>query len=209
MVHLVHDGISVVIDVSGGVPTIAHWGARLDAPDAQRIAAMINRHTTHGSLDVVPALQIVPQHSLGSQARPGLQGHRPGGRDWAPRFSSCDVHTTAHSVTTSSRDTFAKLRLDTHIELDASGALCVSATVTNEGDSRYLLDALTVSLPVPSSARDLTTYSGRWSRESTLHRQTITHGAWTTENRTGRTSHEYPPTLWWSTTDAREWSGEV
>ena len=209
MVHLVHDGISVVIDVSGGVPTIAHWGARLDAPDAQRIAAMTNRPTTHGSLDVVPALQIVPQHSLGSQARPGLQGHRPGGRDWAPRFSSCDVHTTAHSVTTSSRDTFAKLRLDTHIELDASGALCVSATVTNEGDSRYLLDALTVSLPVPSSARDLTTYSGRWSRESTLHRQTITHGAWTTENRTGRTSHEYPPTLWWSTTDAREWSGEV
>ena len=61
MVHLVHDGISVVIDVSGGVPTITHWGARLDAPDAQRIAAMTNRPTTHGSLDVVPALQIVPQ----------------------------------------------------------------------------------------------------------------------------------------------------
>jgi alpha-galactosidase len=209
MVHLVHDEVSVVIDVSGGVPAIVHWGARLDAPDAQRLASMTRRPTTHGSLDVVPDLQIVPQHSLGSQARPGLQGHRPGGRDWAPRFSTGDVQTTERSVTTSSRDAIAKLRLDTHIELDASGALCVSATVTNEGDSRYLLDALTVSLPVPSSARDLTTYSGRWSRESATHRQTIDHGAWTTENRTGRTSHEYPPTVWWSTTDAREWSGEV
>ena len=209
MVHLVHDDVSVVIDVSGGVPAIVHWGASLEAPDAQRLASMTRRPTTHGSLDVAPDLQIVPQHSLGSQARPGLQGHRPGGRDWAPRFSSCDVQTTARSVTTSSRDAIAKLRLDTHIELEASGALCVSATVTNEGDSRFLLDALTVSLPVPSSARDLTTYSGRWSRESAMHRQTIDHGAWTSENRTGRTSHEYPPTVWWSTTDAREWSGEV
>ncbi|NCV46576.1 MAG: alpha-galactosidase [Actinobacteria bacterium] len=209
MVHLVHDEVSVVIDVSGGAPALIHWGARLEAPDAQRMASMTRRPTTHGSLDVVPALQIVPQHSLGSQARPGLQGHRPGGRDWAPRFSTCDVQTTERSVTTSSRDAIAKLRLDTRIELDASGALCVSATVINEGDSRFLLDALTISLPVPSSARDLTTYSGRWSRESATHRQTIDHGAWTTENRTGRTSHEYPPTVWWSTTDAREWTGEV
>ena len=59
MVHLVHDEVSVVIDVSGGVPTIAHWGARLDAPDAQRLASMTRRPTTHGSLDVVPDLQIV------------------------------------------------------------------------------------------------------------------------------------------------------
>ncbi|MFM8712975.1 MAG: alpha-galactosidase, partial [Actinomycetota bacterium] len=143
------------------------------------------------------------------QARPGLQGHRPGGRDWAPRFSECEVHTTGRSVTTVSHDRVAKLRLETHLELTESGALRASATVTNEGDTRFLLDALTVALPVPSSARDLTTYSGRWSRESTTHRQTIDHGAWTTENRTGRTSHEYPPMLWWSTSDAREWSGEV
>ena len=209
MVHLVHDRVSVVIDVSGGVPSIAHWGARLDAPEAQRLAAMTSRPTTHGSLDVVPALHIVPQHSLGSQARPGVQGHRPGGRDWSPRFTTCEVETTSRSVTTRSHDEVARLRLDTQMVLDESGALCVSATLTNEGDSRFLLDALTVSLPVPSTARDLTTYSGRWSRESATHRQTIDHGAWTVENRTGRTSHEYPPTLWWSTTNAREWSGEV
>ena len=209
MVHLVHDGVSVVIDVSGGVPAIVHWGARLESPDAERLAAMTSRPTTHGSLDVVPALQIVPQHSLGSQARPGLQGHRPGGRDWAPRFSSCEVQATASSVTTSSRDTVAGLRLETHISLEESGALRITASITNEGESRFLLDALTVSLPVPSHARDLTTYAGRWSRESATHRQTFDHGAWTAENRTGRTSHEYPPTLWWSTTSAREWSGEV
>ena len=169
MVHLVHDRVSVVIDVSSGVPAIVHWGARLEAPEAQRLAAMTSRPTTHGSLDVVPALHIVPQHSLGSQARPGVQGHRPGGRDWSPRFTTCEVETTSRSVTTRSHDEVARLRLDTHMVLDESGALCVSAMLTNEGDSRFLLDALTVSIPVPSTARDLTTYSGRWSRESATH----------------------------------------
>jgi len=209
VVHLVHETVSVVVDVSGGVPAIVHWGAPLSGPDAATLTAMTVRPLTHGSLDSVPPLQIVPQHSLGVQARPGLQGHRPGGRDWAPRFSDCEVHATSRSVTTVSHDRVAKLRLETHLELTESGALRASATVTNEGDTRFLLDALTVALPVPSSARDLTTYSGRWSRESTTHRQTIDHGAWTTENRTGRTSHEYPPTLWWSTGDTREWSGEA
>ena len=209
MVHLVHDGVSVVVDVSGGIPAIVHWGAPLGPVDAATLSAMTARPITHGSLDSVPPLQVVPQHSLGTSARPGLLGHRPGGRDWSPRFSECEVEASGRSVATTSHDTVAGLRLDTLIDLDVSGALHVRATITNEGGSRFLLDALTVSLPVPSCARDLTTHSGRWSRESSVHRHTIDHGAWTTENRTGRTSHEYPPTLWWSSTDAREWSGEV
>jgi alpha-galactosidase len=209
VVRLEHDDVCVVVDVSGGVPAIMHWGAALGVVDTDTFAALTNRPTTHGSLDVVPALQIVPQHSLGSLARPGLAGHRPGGRNWAPRFTTCAAQVTSHSIDTSSRDEVARLRLDTRIELTKSGALRVSAVVTNEGDSRYLLDALTVSLPVPAQAQDLITYSGRWARESTTHRHAMHHGAWTTENRTGRTSHEYPPMLWWCGTDAREWSGEV
>ncbi|MFM7047204.1 MAG: alpha-galactosidase [Actinomycetota bacterium] len=209
MVHLVHDRVSVVVDVSGGVPAIVHWGAPLSATDAATISVMTKRPVTHGSLDQVPPLQIVPQHSLGVQARPGLLGHRPGGRDWSARFSACEVETSSRSVVTVSHDQIAGLRLETRIELTESGAVRVGAVVTNEGDSRYLLDALTISLPVPSVAHDLTTYSGRWSRESSTHRRTMLHGAWTSENRTGRTSHEYPPTLWWSTAAAGEWLGEV
>ena len=152
MVHLVHDGVSVVVDVSGGVPAIVHWGAALAAVDAATLVVLTNRPLTHGSLDVVPPLQIVPQHSLGSLARPGLAGHRPGGRDWAARFEVCEAQITSRSVHTSSRDAIACLRLDTQIELTESGALRVGAVVTNEGDSRFLLDGLTVSLPAPAHA---------------------------------------------------------
>lgn len=209
VVHLAHETVSVVVDVSGGVPDIVHWGAPLSSPDAARFAALATRPTTHGSLDSVPPLQVVPQHSLGSLARPGLLGHRPGGRDWSARFGTCEVDATSRSVVTVSRDEVAKLRLEVRLELDDTGALTARASVTNEGDSRFLLDALTITLPMPSHARDLTTYSGRWSRESSTHRRTVDHGAFSAENRTGRTSHEYPPTLWWSTTAAREWSGEA
>jgi len=209
VVYLEHEIVSVVVDVSGGVPTIVHWGAALSSSDAATLTAMITRPTTHGSIDSVPPLQMVPQHSLGSLARPGLLGHRPGGRDWSARFGTCEVDATSRSVVTVSRDEVAKLRLEVRLELDDAGALNAQASVTNEGESRFLLDALTITLPVPSHARDLTTYSGRWSRESSTHRRTVDHGAFSVENRTGRTSHEYPPTLWWSTTDAREWSGEV
>jgi alpha-galactosidase len=209
MVHLVHDGISVVVDVSGGVPEIIHWGAALDANDGETLGAMTKRPLTHGSLDVVPPLQIVPQHSLGSLARPGVAGHRPGGRDWAPRFVSCEVTSSANALATTSHDHVAQLSLETTLEISSTGALHVSASITNEGDSRYLLDALTVSLPMPAHAHDIVTHSGRWSREASIHRHSLTHGAWSTENRTGRTSHEYPPTMWWCTTNAREWAGEV
>jgi hypothetical protein len=47
MVHLVHDGTSVVVDVSGGVPEIIHWGAALDANDGETLAAMTTRPLTH------------------------------------------------------------------------------------------------------------------------------------------------------------------
>jgi alpha-galactosidase len=95
-VHLAHERVSVVIDVSGGVPEIVHWGAVLASPSGETLATMIGRPLTYGSLDVVPPLQIVPQHSLGSLARPGVVGHRPGGRDWAPRFVVAEIDATPH-----------------------------------------------------------------------------------------------------------------
>ena len=54
VVRLEHDDVCVVVDVSGGVPAIMHWGAALGAVDTDTFAALTNRPTTHGSLDVVP-----------------------------------------------------------------------------------------------------------------------------------------------------------
>ncbi|MGA0766243.1 MAG: alpha-galactosidase, partial [Ilumatobacteraceae bacterium] len=94
-------------------------------------------------------------------------------------------------------------------KLRDSGVLAINASVTNHGDSRYLLDTLSITLPIPSRAKELVTLTGSWAREFAIHRQGFLHGAWTSENRTGRTSHEHPPVVWAVETNANEWHGEV
>jgi alpha-galactosidase len=108
-----------------------------------------------------------------------------------------------------STDSAAELGLRCQFELRDSGVLAINASVTNHGDSRYLLDTLSITLPIPSRAKELVTLTGSWAREFAIHRQGFLHGAWTSENRTGRTSHEHPPVVWAVETDANEWHGEV
>jgi alpha-galactosidase len=87
--------------------------------------------------------------------------------------------------------------------------LAINASVTNHGDSRYLLDTLSITLPIPIRAKELVTLTGSWAREFAINRQDFLHGAWTSENRTGRTSHEHPPVVWAVEANANEWHGEV
>ena len=39
LIHLRRPGVSVVVDVSGGVPVIAHWGPELESIDDEKILA--------------------------------------------------------------------------------------------------------------------------------------------------------------------------
>jgi alpha-galactosidase len=108
-----------------------------------------------------------------------------------------------------STDSAAELGLRCQFELRDSGVLAINASVTNHGDSRYLLDTLSITLPIPIRAKELVTLTGSWAREFAINRQDFLHGAWTSENRTGRTSHEHPPVVWAVEANANEWHGEV
>jgi alpha-galactosidase len=72
-----------------------------------------------------------------------------------------------------------------------------------------MLDALTVTVPMSDRGVRLGTYHGRWGAEFGWHHVDWPMGAWSVENRTGRTSHEHPPYLWVTSADADEWSGDV
>ncbi|NBY11843.1 MAG: hypothetical protein EBQ75_02415, partial [Actinobacteria bacterium] len=64
-----------------------HWGrslGRISHEGLEELARAVERPIEHGGLDVVAPLTLVTLHSSGSPARPGLEGHRPGGRHWAP-----------------------------------------------------------------------------------------------------------------------------
>lgn len=213
-VHLSAAGTSVVVELTGDVPVISHWGAALGESAGAALATATERTIVHGGLDVVAPCSMLPQHAEGWLGRPGLQGHRQGGRDWAPRFSGSRAVHLEHgaagnggTIEVESRDDVAGLLLRTTIELTPHGALRTSLRLTNVSESRWLLSSLVVTLPLPSRATDVLTLDGRWVREFQQDRRTLSTGAVTAENRTGRTSHEHPPLVVACEPSAREWSG--
>ena len=213
MIHLTGRTSDVLIDVSTGTPVIAYWGAPLAASDdTDAIAVAIARPLVHGSADVVSALSVVPEHGSGHAGRPGLLGHRRRGAAWAPRFrapSDGPGHRLdGNRLMVSVADEIAELRLDLTFELDHT--LVVAAELTNtSADERYLLDALTISLPIPQHATEIGSFSGRWTREFHPVRIPWPHGAVTAENRRGRTSHEQPPLVFAGSSGFGEWHGSV
>ncbi|MFZ4718008.1 MAG: alpha-galactosidase [Ilumatobacteraceae bacterium] len=207
MIHLRGLRADAVIDTSTGAPTIVHWGAPLGLVDLDTIAPALFRPVQQGSIDVVPPLSVVPEHGSGFQGRPGLQGHRRGGRQWSPRFQTAEVHQLEAGVRVVAVDEVAQLRLVTTITL--GDLLAVECTLVNEGDSRYLLDTLHPTLPIPTHASELMTFDGRWTREMHPVRRDWGSGTIAVENRAGRTSHEHPPLMYAGTPGFGEWHGEV
>lgn len=211
IVHLRSTTVSVVVDVSTGVPTVLHWGAALDDPDLPE--RWSRPPITHGSIDVVAPVTVLPMHGDGFAGRPGLLGHRRGGRHWSPRFTidSHDVSRdeASESLSVTARDPVAELAVTTVFTLHHDGVLTVDVGLRNEGDTPYMVDAVTPALPIHTSADELAVFAGRWTREFQLQRFEWPWGAWTAENRTGRTSHEHPPYVFAGERGSGEWSGRV
>ncbi|HEY7625449.1 MAG TPA: alpha-galactosidase, partial [Ilumatobacteraceae bacterium] len=204
MIHLRGRASDVVVDVSAGPPTIVYWGSPLGTEGAELEPA---RPLVTGSPDVVAPLAVVPEHASGFAGHPGLLGHRPDGRDWAPRFATISHRRDGNALTTVARDSVAGLQLDITIELDH--ALVVHAVLTNDGDTAYFLDELSITLPLPQLASELGSFTGRWSRELHPVRIEWPSGARCAENRRGRTSHEHPPLIFAGTPAFGEWNGSV
>jgi len=208
MIHLRGTRADAVIDESTGAPTVVYWGAPLgDVDDLGSVVRALARPPQQGALDVVAPISVVPEHGSGFQGRAGLQGCRKGGRHWAPRFRTQSVEHLDGGLRVEAVDTVAQLRMVTTITLD--DVLAVRVALTNDGDSRYLLDALHPTLPLPSHAAELLTFDGRWTRELHPVRRDWGSGVFLTENRAGRTSHEHPPLLFAGVPGFGEWHGDV
>ena len=190
---LASEHVSVVVDTSTPSPTIVHWGMPFDH-DLGALVAARDVPIPHGGLDVLAPLSIVPEHGAGFSGRPGIEGRRPDGSAWAPRFTPVSVAATDRRIETVGVDEHAGLALRVEIELSPrSGVLRTRASITNRSPDRYDLDALMLSLPLPGGARETLTFGGRWCNEFVPVRTPWEDGTLTVENRTGRTSHGRMP----------------
>jgi len=208
LVHLHGATFDVVVDVATATPTVVHWGQPLgDSPELDALDGALDRPEVAGALGTVAPISVVPLHADGFVGRPGLAGRRGGGHDWAPRFVPTSHRLVDGVLTVEALDDAASLELTTVISVD--DVLGVRVTLTNVSDRRYVLDALTVSLPLPDDAGELLRFEGRWAREFHPIRSLWNHGAVVSENLRGRTSHEHPPLLFACTVGFGEWVGEV
>jgi alpha-galactosidase len=203
-VHLRGRASDVVVDLATGVPTIVHWGRRIadvlvDGTVREALAA--------GTPDQVAPVSVVPEHGSGFTGRPGLLGHRRRGTAWAPRFSALDHTATSNRLVARASDDVAGLEIVTTIEID--DALVVQIELTNRSADRYLLDGLTITVPLPQHVAEIGSFTGRWSREMQSVRRPWPSGTHTIENRRGRTSHESPPLVFAGVAGFGEWHGEM
>ncbi len=210
--HLATPHASLVIETGPTIPRIVHWGGPLSDGDVDVVDDFAPRGALGGSIDAECPIGIVPLHADGWFGRPGLQGNRRGGDHWALRFTVSSVSALGggrSGCAITIVDVVSESRMTITAAVETGGVFSLSTSFTNESRERFLLDALTMTVPVPDRASKLSTFHGRWCKE--MQRETIAwnFGAFAIENRRGRTSHEYPPFVVACTDTADEVQGET
>ena len=163
---------------------VRHSVPKSTRPGLAALASALDRPLVQGSPDVVAPVAAVPEHGSGFPGRAGLRGHRSRGRAWSARFGPAGHELADGRIVVEAVDPVARLRLTTTFEL--GHALVVRVVITNDGDDRYMLDGLDVTLPLPECASDLLTFHGRHAREFQPDRRPWPSGAALAENWRGR-----------------------
>ena len=88
---------------------IIYWGPHLQYFSPQN-AETLSRPVANGRLDVDSPVTLMAELGHGLFGSPGIEGHRLG-LDGSPLFSTTDVHQQGQTLTITSEDEHAGLRL--------------------------------------------------------------------------------------------------
>ena len=204
--YLANGGVGLLVDLRHGDPVVVHWGADLGTavPDADAFTEAV----AHSSYDTPIRPSVAPQSSRGWLGRPAVRGSRDG-RAFSPLLVLHDVEGSATDLRLGLVDELTRLRVDIALELTPSGLLLATSTLTNAGDTPYLVGGLDTVLPIPDHAVDSLDTTGRWSREKHPQRRRIDQGLWVRGGRHGRTGHDATAVLAAGTAGFDWGTGEV
>ncbi len=138
-----------------------------------------------------PGMPLLGEHAGGRYTRPHLRGHRlraggGAGRAWTTSFETQSLEATPDALLLRATDKHAELEIVLELEALVGGSLRGRWTLTNVGDSPYVLDGLEVVLPVADHLTESLDFTGRHERERTPQRRPVTDGLWLREGRDGR-----------------------
>ncbi|MGI9595083.1 MAG: alpha-galactosidase, partial [Acidimicrobiales bacterium] len=212
--HLTAGSTSLVFSATGDMPALLYWGPALGDGEAASIDVVTARPVARASLDVEAPIGLVAESSRGFPGSPGLVGHRPAGSAYQPQFGGAVAERweseAATGITWSLTDPVADLGLEIGAQIcHRSEVVQLAVTVTNTGHRHYSVERLAPTVALPAWADELLTFSGRWTLEFQPQRHRWQPGAWVSENRRGRTSHDRIPSIFAGTSGFDETSGQV
>lgn len=188
--------VGLVVDASGGIPRVLHWGAPVDADDRSFLATLSEaQHGADGLSGASRFPAVLPEQSAGWIGTPGLDGHRDGAV-FTTRFSPAGSHldgdpATGYHLQVHGHDEAARLSLTTTVELSACGVLRLRAALTNAAETDpYTVNSMRLALPVPAEAQEILDFTGRHLRERTPQRLPFPVGTHLREGRRGRTGSD-------------------
>ena len=207
--HLQSESTSLIIDAARGVPEVVFFGGRLAVTtDLPAVRLATGRPVPRATFDAEGLLSMVPTHADATGARPALEGHRPDGSGWAPKFQPGHV-SYSEALVVYSTDPVAGLGLEVTIEEAGPDVFRFQATLTNTGPSDYQLQRLHVALPLPAQYSEVLDFPGRWTDEMRPQRTPLGIGAKSWDNRSGRPVQKNAPGMFFGTPSFGETSGEV
>lgn len=112
---------------------IVWWGSTLKhfSPDD---CISLERPVANGRLDTDTPLTLMAENGAGLFGSPGLEGHR-NGLDASPVFRTISVVQAGESLTLTSEDAVAGLRMVSELVLTSSGVLKMRHALTNLRES--------------------------------------------------------------------------
>jgi alpha-galactosidase len=183
----------VLVEHADRLPSVAWVGVVDPSLTADEIAALQPQPPADGRDRFDPAMtSLLPEPARNFWGRPGLAGHRgtdaPGA--WSTGFVADAVEATPHGATITATDVEAGLALRTEVEATAGGLLRLRHVLTNAGAPGYVVDHLDVVVLLPDRVAEALDFTGRWARERSPQRHTVTDGLWLREGRRGKTGFD-------------------
>ncbi len=201
-IALAASGVSLLlITEHGRLPEVLHWGTDVGPVDEASFDTILQGSrwpVAPNSPDEGLILGLLPEGRYGWQGKPGLIGSRDG-MDWTPDWTldqilvdgaplTGTVSNFGPSVVTYQASAEGSgLGLLIVVEMLPQGLVRARAELTNLGEQPYRVDELTLAFPVPTQARQVLDFAGRWGNERTPQRSALTIGAHRREGRRGRT----------------------
>ncbi|KRE23355.1 alpha-galactosidase [Agromyces sp. Soil535] len=195
-------GVSLVVDLTGALPRVLHWGVDLGPLDPATAAALCATSVPavlNNSPDVPRAFSVWPTEQDGWAGTPAQAGNRGGTATTPrPRLVDAAVEHDAEGgrIALQLDDVVAGTRARLEYRLDAAGVLSADLSIENDSDAAsagpYLVDGLRALLPLPDRATELLDFTGKWCRERAPQRLPFAFGTYARRARRGKPGHDSP-----------------